>query len=264
VLAAPYVNVDTSSFKTLPQNTPTPVNLLGTGDATITRTSAVGSPIVVDTWAGTFATSVNGSSNPDWVLGTRTYFDLSVPSPGSVGSTVSYEFLFANGLDTNTQLVFIDFDALERVTIKAYDSFSNLIAFGATSLLLSPGGIQRLGTRTSAGPPAPGRRAYSATYSKIPSRTSSPRSIPASPSIGWFTISTSRRLTAMVGPSVSRSPRLVPLRHPFHRRSPFSRWGCWLPSACGGDLVENNHVNPPRHEWGLGRAALAQVIHREH
>lgn len=139
VLATPYVNLGTSSFTTLPLNTPTPVNLLGTGDATITRTSSVGSPIVVDTWSGTFTTPIGGAPNPDWVLGTRTYFDLSVPSPGSAGSTVSYEFLFAGGLATSAQLVFIDFDALERVTISAYDSLNNLIAFAATSILLSPG-----------------------------------------------------------------------------------------------------------------------------
>lgn len=138
--AAVWLNPDTSQFTTLALNTPVAVNFRGTGDVTLTRTSTVGTPIVVDTWAGTFTTPVNGAANPDWVLGTRSYYDLSVPSPGNAGSVVSYEFQFAGGLGTTAKLVFIDFDALEKVTIKAYDSSNNLISFANTTVLLSPGG----------------------------------------------------------------------------------------------------------------------------
>jgi len=142
-VAAPaqvWFNASTSQFTSLALNTPTPVNFLGSGDLTMTRTSAIGSPILTDTWNGTFTTPVGGQPNPAWVLGTRSYFDLEAPSPGSAGSTVSYQFEFANGLATTSQLVFIDFDALERVTIKAFDASNNTIPFADTAILLSPGG----------------------------------------------------------------------------------------------------------------------------
>lgn len=137
--ATTWVNADTSQFTSLALNTPTAVNFLGTGDMTMTRTSAVGSPILLDTWSGTFAASVGSGTNPDWVLGTRSYFDLECNGNGSAGSTVSYELQFAGGLATSSQLVFIDFDALEKVTIKAYDASNTLISFADTTILLSPG-----------------------------------------------------------------------------------------------------------------------------
>jgi len=56
-----------------------------------------------------------------------------------VQSTVSYELQFATALPTTSQLVFIDFDSLEQVTIKAYDASNNLIPFANTSILRSPG-----------------------------------------------------------------------------------------------------------------------------
>ena len=137
--AATWVNADTSQFTGLALNTPTAVNFLGTGDMTMTRTSAVGSPILLDTWSGTFAASVGAGTNPAWVLGTRSYFDLECNGNGDSGSIVSYEMQFAGGLATTSQLVFIDFDALEQVAIKAYDASNNLISFADTTILLSPG-----------------------------------------------------------------------------------------------------------------------------
>ena len=71
--AAVWVNPDTSQFTSLGLNSPTAVNFRGTGDVTLTRTSSVGTPIVVNTWNGTFTTPVNARPNPDWVLGTRSY-----------------------------------------------------------------------------------------------------------------------------------------------------------------------------------------------
>lgn len=139
VSATTWVNADTSQFTSLVQGTPTAVNFLGTGDMTMTLTSAVGSPILLDTWNGTFAASVGSGTNPDWVLGTRSYFDLECNGDGDSGSIVSYEMQFAGGLATSSQLVFIDFDALEKVTIKAYDASNNLISFADTTILLSPG-----------------------------------------------------------------------------------------------------------------------------
>jgi hypothetical protein len=137
--AAVWVNPDTSQFTSLGLNSPTAVNFRGTGDLTLTRTSEVGTSIVTDLWSGTFTTPVGALTNPAWVLGTRSYYDLSVRGAGSAGSLVSYEFQFAGGLGTTAQLVFVDFDWSEQVTIKAYDSANNLIPFANTTVLLSPG-----------------------------------------------------------------------------------------------------------------------------
>jgi len=139
VSAETWVNADTTQFTTLGLNTPTAVNFLGSGDLTMTRTTTIGAPIVTGTWSKTFTTPVNGQPNPDWVLGPRTYFQLTSGTAGTVASTVTYEFQFATGLTTNSQLVFIDFDSLEQVSVEAYDTSNNLIPFATTSLLLSPG-----------------------------------------------------------------------------------------------------------------------------
>lgn len=137
--ATTWVNPNTSGFASLALNTPTPVNFLGTGDLTMTRTSPLGSPIVASAQNLTFVQSIGGGTNPDWVLGTRSYFELDLNSSGSSSSTVSYEFQFAGGLATTSQMVFVDFDRFEAVTVKAYDASNNLISFASTSILLSPG-----------------------------------------------------------------------------------------------------------------------------
>lgn len=138
-VAETWVNADTSQFTSLSLNTPTAVNFLGTGDLTMTQTSTIGSPIVTNTWNGTFTTPVNGRPNPDWVLGTRSYFQLASPTTGTSSSTVSYELQFATALTATSQLVFIDFDSLEQVTIKAFDTTNTLIPFANTTILRSPG-----------------------------------------------------------------------------------------------------------------------------
>jgi len=137
--AQTWFNANTSQFTSLALNTPTAVNFLGTGDLTMTRVSAIGSPIVTGTWNGTFTTPIGGQPNPDWVLGTRSYFQLGSGSAGTLQSTVSYELQFATALPTTAQLVFIDFDSLEQVTIKAFDTSNTLIPFANTTILRSPG-----------------------------------------------------------------------------------------------------------------------------
>ncbi|MFM7186104.1 MAG: hypothetical protein ACKO4Z_15230, partial [Planctomycetota bacterium] len=138
--AQTWVNANTSQFTGLALNTPTAVNFLGTGDLTMKRTSVIGSPIVAGTWNGTFTTPVGGEPNPDWVLGTRSYFELDCVTTGSAQSKVSYEFQYSGGLPINTKLVFIDLDWSEQVAIKAYDASNTLIPFANTSVLFSPGG----------------------------------------------------------------------------------------------------------------------------
>jgi hypothetical protein len=109
---------------------------------TMTRTSAVGSGVTTGSDTITYAATTGTFTNPAWVVGTRTYYEVNYASGSSVpyaGSTVSYENQFTGGLATTSQLVFVDFDAAEQVVIKAYDLSNNLIPFASTSVLLSAG-----------------------------------------------------------------------------------------------------------------------------
>jgi hypothetical protein len=109
---------------------------------TMTRTSALGSGVTTGTDTITYAATIGIHTNPAWVVGTRTYYEVNYASGTNApyaGSTVSYESQFTGGLATTSQLVFVDFDAEEQVVIKAYDLFNNLIPFASTSVLLSAG-----------------------------------------------------------------------------------------------------------------------------
>jgi hypothetical protein len=139
---AVWTNPSTADFSTLPLNTPTSFAFVNTGGMTMTRTSAVGSGVTTGTETITYAATIGSYTNPAWVVGTRSYFDLDWRATNATpfaGSTVSYEIVFAGGLATTSQLVFVDFDRSESVTIKAYDLFNNLIPFASTSVLLSAG-----------------------------------------------------------------------------------------------------------------------------
>jgi hypothetical protein len=108
----------------------------------MTRTSLLGSGVTLDTDSITYAATIGSYTNPAWVIGTRSYYEVSYASGSSspyAGSTVSYESQFAGGLATSSRLVFVDFDAEEEVVIKAYDLANNLIPFASTSVLLSAG-----------------------------------------------------------------------------------------------------------------------------
>lgn len=137
-----WSNPSTVGFSTLSLNTPTSFAFPGTGGMTMTRTSAVGSGITTGSDTITYAATIGSFTNPAWVVGTRTYYEVSYASGATVpyaGSTVSYESQFTGGLATTSQLVFVDFDAAEQVIIKAYDLSNNLIPFASTSVLLSAG-----------------------------------------------------------------------------------------------------------------------------
>jgi hypothetical protein len=137
-----WTNPSTAGFSTLPLNTPTPFTFLGTGGMTMTRTSPLGSGVTLGTDSITYAATIGSYTNPAWVVGTRSYYEVSYASGSSApytGSTVSYESQFAGGLGTSSRLVFVDFDAEEEVVIKAYDLANNLIPFASTSVLLSAG-----------------------------------------------------------------------------------------------------------------------------
>jgi hypothetical protein len=137
-----WYNPSTAGFSSLALNTPTAFTFTGTGGMTMTRTSALGSGVSLGTDTITYAATINGYTNPDWVVGTRTYYEVSYASGSSApyaGSTVSYEIQFTGGLATTSKLVFVDFYAEEEVVIKAYDLSNNLISFASTSVLLSAG-----------------------------------------------------------------------------------------------------------------------------
>jgi len=137
-----WTNPSTAGFSTLPLNTPTAFAFPGTGGMTMTRTSEVGSGVTLGTETITYAATIGSYTNPAWVVGTRTYFDIDWRASSTTpfaGSTVSYEVLFAGGLATTSQLVLVDFDRSESVIIKAYDLSNNLIPFVSTSVLLSAG-----------------------------------------------------------------------------------------------------------------------------
>ena len=137
-----YTNPSTADFPTLSLNTPTSIAFPGTGGMTMTLTSAVGSGITLGTTTLTYVATLGSETNPDWVLGSRTYFDIDYASGSNApyaGSTVSLESQFAGGLATTSQLVFVDFDGSEQVVIKAYDLANNLIPFSSMSLRLSAG-----------------------------------------------------------------------------------------------------------------------------
>ena len=137
-----WSNPSTAGFSVLSLNTPTAFAFPGTGGMTMTRTSAVGSGVTTGSDTITYAATTGTFTNPAWVVGTRTYYDISYASGSSApyaGSTVSYETQFTGGLATTSQLVFVDFDGGEQVVIKAYDLSNNLIPFASTSVLLSAG-----------------------------------------------------------------------------------------------------------------------------
>jgi hypothetical protein len=137
-----WTNPSTENFSTLSLDTPTAFAFPGTGGMIMTLTSAVGSGITPSTETLTFATTIGAFTNPAWVEGTRTYFDIDWRARSTTqfaGSTVSYEMRFAGGLATTSQLVFVDFDRSESAIIKAYDLSNNLIPFASTSVLLSAG-----------------------------------------------------------------------------------------------------------------------------
>jgi hypothetical protein len=89
--ATTWVNPSTDGFSTLALNTPTPFAFPGTGGMVMTRTSAVGSGVTLGTDTITYAATISSYTNPDWVVGTRTYYKVSFVSGATpyAGSTVS-------------------------------------------------------------------------------------------------------------------------------------------------------------------------------
>ncbi len=76
---------------------------------------------------------VTSLSNPDWVAGTRSFFDVSYNRTTTPDSTVDFDIQFSQPLPASSYLVFVDFDAREVLNIRAFDAGStpSLIPNGA-------------------------------------------------------------------------------------------------------------------------------------
>lgn len=67
---------------------------------------------------------VTSLSNPVWVAGTHSFFDVSYNRTTTPDSTVDFDIEFSQPLPASSYLVFVDFDAREVLNIKAYDTGS--------------------------------------------------------------------------------------------------------------------------------------------
>lgn len=72
---------------------------------------------------------VTNLSNPAWLAGTHSFFDVTYNRTTAPDSTVNLDIQFSQPLPASSYLVFVDFDAREVLNIKAYDAGSNLIPF---------------------------------------------------------------------------------------------------------------------------------------
>ncbi len=76
-------------------------------------------------------------SNPDWVAGTRGFFDISYARTVTPDSKVTLDFNFAQPLPALSYLVFVDFDAREELSIRAYDTSNVPLLLNYSALTFS-------------------------------------------------------------------------------------------------------------------------------
>lgn len=79
-------------------------------------------------------------SNPDWVAGTRGFFDVTYdndPGTNTLTSTVTLGITFSQPLPASSYLVFVDFDAREVLNIRAYDTSPTPALLGHGALAFS-------------------------------------------------------------------------------------------------------------------------------
>jgi hypothetical protein len=130
--AAVYDYATTTGYSALATGTTASATLQGNA-MTINVTSAVGGGVTLGTakqFTFTGEPPVTSLSNPDWVAGTRSFFDVTYNRTVTPDSTVAMEILFSQPLPASSYLVFVDFDAREVLNIKAYDQGNSLIANG--------------------------------------------------------------------------------------------------------------------------------------
>ncbi len=127
---ADYFYAATAGFESLTTNSPANFALL-TNTVTITRQTNLSPDMTQSTASLTF--SATSPANPDWVAGTRDFYQVALDTTTGSPGTVTYQFAFATALPTSSFLVFADFDVQEQVSIRAYDETDTLIPFANTS-----------------------------------------------------------------------------------------------------------------------------------
>ena len=103
-------------------------NFLGTGDLGVTGPFQ-GANISFGTVDIDFGST--GTNNPAWMGGVQPMFVLPYSGSASGGpkELAQLEFTFANLLNSQSFMVFTDFDSYEGLAIAAYDQSNNLIPF---------------------------------------------------------------------------------------------------------------------------------------
>ena len=126
-----YFYASTSGFSSLTTGTPVQFALSdGTtqfNTLTITRLTDLSADMSQGTRSLTF--SATDPVNPEWVAGTRNFFQVGLDTATASPGVASYELSFANALPTSSYLVFVDFDVQESVNIQAYDILDQFIPY---------------------------------------------------------------------------------------------------------------------------------------
>ena len=101
----------------------------GLNDLTITTSSIDSEISFSETTIDIAATNpTTGFTNPDWVVGPRDYFRVNWSgSPGSSADDVTLNIEFAQPITSADKMIFLDFEAGEKLIIRAYDAGGSLI-----------------------------------------------------------------------------------------------------------------------------------------
>jgi hypothetical protein len=133
--ASTYYYASTSGFSSLTTNNPVQFALSDDvgqfNTLTIRRLTDLSANMSQSTPDLTF--SATAPENPDWVAGSRSFFQVAMNTTNSSPGEASYELSFATPLATSSYLVFVDFDVQESVSIKAYDASDSLIPYANIS-----------------------------------------------------------------------------------------------------------------------------------
>ena len=127
-VALPYDYATTSGYPVLADTNVNTATASLQGNAITINVGTRGTDITLGTAKQfTFAGEdpLTNLSNPDWVAGTRSFFDVTynrVINPPAGNNLVTFDILFSQPLAAASYLVFVDFDAREVLNIRAYDT----------------------------------------------------------------------------------------------------------------------------------------------
>jgi len=126
---ADFAHAEALGFSTLALSTPKSFKFYRSNAISMNMT-AKGAGITLGQYCQILPSS--SPSNPSHVSGIRSFFEVeyAVGTGASPAvSTATIEITFATGLPTNGYLLFMDFDANERIDIKAYNASNVLIPY---------------------------------------------------------------------------------------------------------------------------------------